>query len=58
MSGLDPLFGGGLEQDLMDSKIYKFYLMQAGIGLPDRDYYTTEDERSEEIRTRICKTCC
>ncbi len=53
--GLDPLFGGGLEQDLMDSKIYKFYLMQAGIGLPDRDYYTTDDERSEEIRTEYIK---
>ncbi|NQU87911.1 MAG: hypothetical protein HQ541_19350 [Mariniphaga sp.] len=53
--GLYPLFGGGLEQDLMDSKIYKFYLMQAGIGLPDRDYYTTEDERSEEIRTEYVK---
>jgi putative endopeptidase len=53
--GLDPLFGGGLEQDLMDSKIYKFYLMQAGIGLPDRDYYTTEDERSDEIRSEYVK---
>jgi putative endopeptidase len=53
--GLDPLFGGGLEQDLMDSKIYKFYLMQAGIGLPDRDYYTNQDERSKEIRTEYVK---
>ena len=42
--GLDPLFNGGIEQDLMNSKIYKFYLMQAGIGLPDRDYYTKDDE--------------
>ncbi len=48
--GLDPLFEGGIEQDLMNSKVYKFYLMQAGIGLPDRDYYTKDDERSKEIR--------
>ncbi len=53
--GLDPLFNGGIEQDLMNSKIYKFYLMQAGIGLPDRDYYTNDDERSEEIRTEYVK---
>ena len=53
--GLDPVFGGGVEQDLMDSKIYKFYLVQAGLGLPDRDYYTTEDARSEEIRAEYVK---
>lgn len=53
--GLDPLFNGGIEQDLMDSKIYKFYLMQAGIGLPDRDYYTNDDDRSKEIRTEYVK---
>ncbi len=53
--GLDPLFNGGVMQDLMDSKIYKFYLMQAGIGLPDRDYYTTDDDRSKEIRTEYVK---
>ncbi len=53
--GLDPLFNGGIEQDLMDSKNYKFYLMQAGIGLPDRDYYTTDDDRSKEIRAEYVK---
>jgi len=53
--GLDPLFNGGIEQDLMDSKIYKFYLMQAGLGLPDRDYYTTDDDRSKEIRAEYVK---
>lgn len=53
--GLDPLFNGGVMQDLMDSKIYKFYLMQAGIGLPDRDYYTKQDARSKEIREEYVK---
>jgi len=53
--GLDPLFNGGIEQDLMDSKIYKYYLMQAGIGLPDRDYYAKDDDRSKEIRTEYVK---
>ena len=53
--GLDPLFEGGIEQDLMNSEIYKFYLMQAGIGLPDRDYYTKQDSRSQEIREEYLK---
>ncbi len=53
--GLDPLFGGGVMQDLMDSKVYKFYFMQAGIGLPDRDYYTKQDARSKEIRDEYVK---
>ncbi|QGY46014.1 hypothetical protein GM418_20775 [Maribellus comscasis] len=53
--GLDPLFNGGVMQDLMNSKIYKYYLMQAGIGLPDRDYYTNQDERSIEIREEYVK---
>ncbi|MBN2013250.1 M13 family metallopeptidase [candidate division KSB1 bacterium] len=53
--GLDPLFEGGIEQDFMNSSVYKFYLMQAGIGLPDRDYYTKQDDRSKEIRTEYVK---
>lgn len=53
--GLDPVFGGGLEQDLMNSEIYKFYLMQAGLGLPDVEYYTKSDERSQEIREEYVK---
>ena len=48
--GLDALFNGGVMQDLMNSKIYKFYFMQGGLGLPDRDYYTRQDARSKEIR--------
>ena len=53
--GLDPLFNGGVMQDLMDSKIFKYYLMQAGIGLPDRDYYTKQDARTKEIREEYVK---
>ncbi len=53
--GLDPLFGGGIEMDLMNSTQYKFYMSQAGLGLPDRDYYTSDDERSKEIRREYVK---
>jgi len=53
--GLDPIFGGGIEQDFMNSTIYKFYLVQAGLGLPDRNYYTKNDDRSKEIRAEYIK---
>src|SRR5262249_24031756 len=33
------LFNPIIEVDLKDPKKYTFYLTQAGIGLPDRDYY-------------------
>ncbi len=39
-SDLDgTLFGFGTDVDLKDPKIYSFYVGQAGLGLPDRDYY-------------------
>jgi len=48
--GLGILFGESVFLDLKNSKIQKFYLMQSGLGLPDRDYYTKNDDRSKEIR--------
>ena len=39
-------------QDLKNPEQYAAYLMQSGIGLPDRDYYTATDDRSKEIRTK------
>jgi len=53
--GFDTLFGGTVFQDLKNSRVFKFYLMQAGLGLPDRDYYTKEDDRSKEIRQEYVK---
>ncbi len=40
----DPsLFNYGIEVDLKDPGRYAFYLTQAGLGLPDRDYYLKPD---------------
>jgi len=55
LHGLDPLFGGGVEQDLMNNSIFRYYLAQSGLGLPDVGYYTNDDERSLEIRTEYVK---
>jgi putative endopeptidase len=37
------LFNPGIDVDLKDPKKYAFYLTQAGLGLPDRDYYLKPD---------------
>jgi len=36
--------------DAKDSTRYVTYMWQSGLGLPDRDYYFNEDERSVELR--------
>jgi putative endopeptidase len=44
------LFGAGVEVDLMNSKAYAFYLAQSGLGMPDRDYYTRDDDEARKLR--------
>ena len=36
--------------DFKDPNTYMMYVEQSGIGLPDREFYFTEDEKSEDIR--------
>jgi putative endopeptidase len=49
------LFGAGVGIDLKNSKSYAFYLVQGGLGMPDRDYYTKTDEDSLKIRKEYLK---
>lgn len=44
------LFGAGVEVDLMNSKAYAYYLAQSGLGMPDRDYYTRDDDDAKKLR--------
>ena len=39
-------------QDFKDPTIYTVYTWQSGLGLPDREYYIKEDDRSVEIREK------
>ena len=39
-------------QDLKNPTIYTVYTWQSGLGLPDREYYLKEDERSQEIKVK------
>lgn len=49
--GMSPLFGAGVEADLRDSRTNILYVLQGGLGLPEKDYYLRDDERSAGIRT-------
>jgi len=43
------LFNPVIDVDLKDPRKYAFYLTQAGIGLPDRDYYLKPDFAAQKI---------
>lgn len=50
--GRTLLFGAGSAQDPDNSEQVIADLDQGGLGLPDRNYYTKEDDKSKEIRGR------
>jgi endothelin-converting enzyme/putative endopeptidase len=50
MSGGGMLFGFGSNQDFADSTQVIAFADAGGLGLPDRDYYTKTDPKSQEIR--------
>src|SRR5579859_1974632 len=43
-------FGFGSDQDFADSNQVIAFAVAGGLGLPDRDYYTKPEPKSEEIR--------
>ncbi len=44
-----------VDQDQKQSDMMALYLYQGGLGLPDRDYYLAEDDRSREIREKYSR---
>lgn len=48
--GTDRLFGLWVAEDLNDPSRYAPYLLQGGLGLPDRDYYLVDNPRFKEVR--------
>jgi len=45
-------FGFGSDQDFADSSHVIAFAVAGGLGLPDRDYYTKPEPKSEEIRQK------
>jgi putative endopeptidase len=48
--GVDVIFNFGSQTDFKDSNSMLAGIGQGGLGLPDRDYYTREDEKSKQLR--------
>jgi putative endopeptidase len=48
--GVNAVFGFGSDQDFKDSTQEIAEIDQGGLGLPDRDYYTRDDDKSKELR--------
>src|SRR5678815_443636 len=46
------LFGFGSEQDFKNASQVIGIAVSGGLGLPDRDYYTKDDAKSQETRQR------
>ena len=42
----------GQYADFKDPTVYMMYTYQAGIGLPDREFYFLDDEKSQDIRAK------
>lgn len=53
--GLGGLFGMYVGLDVKDNEKYRVWFSQGGLGLPDRDYYLKQDEKSKKIREEYVK---
>jgi putative endopeptidase len=53
--GVQVLFRFNANQDAKDSTQIIAFAGQGGLGLPDRDYYTREDEKSAKLRDAYVK---
>jgi len=52
MQGVDVLFGFGPSPDPKDAAHYIAWTSQAGLGMPDRDYYMNTDPASDTLRQK------
>ncbi|HEU5482100.1 MAG TPA: M13 family metallopeptidase [Sphingomicrobium sp.] len=50
--GISDLFGMFVGQDDKSPENYAVFMIQAGIGMPDRDYYLSSDTKLTDIRAK------
>ncbi|PRC90919.1 M13 family metallopeptidase [Solimicrobium silvestre] len=48
----ENLFGMWISQGFHDNTTYTAYLLQGGLGLPDREYYLTKNPKMVELRAK------
>lgn len=51
--GLSVFFGFGAAPDGKDSDIQNAALSQGGLSLPNKDYYTRNDDKSKDLRAKL-----
>jgi putative endopeptidase len=49
LDGVSTLFGAGAVADFKNPGMNLYFMIQGGLGLPDRDYYLSEDPKNREI---------
>ena len=52
LAGIQALFTAAVEADFKDPDLTIAHLLQGGLGLPDREYYLKDDEKSRTLRTQ------
>ncbi|MDT5121999.1 MAG: putative endopeptidase [Acidobacteriota bacterium] len=52
---IPAVFGFGAAQDFKNSSAVIAQVVQGGLGLPDRDYYTKDDDKSKQTRDEYVK---
>ncbi len=52
LKGVSPFWAFDVDPDLKNSDLSALYLGQSGLGMPDRDYYLSEDAKFTEIRKK------
>jgi len=50
--GFNMPFELGQNEDMKSPQFYMMYTWQGGLGLPDREYYFNDDEKSIEVRAK------
>lgn len=53
--GVNVFYSEGVGQDEMNSEVMAYYLMQGGLGMPNRDYYFNTDTRTTTVRNTYPK---
>jgi len=53
--GVNVFYSEGVGQDEMNSEVMAYYLMQGGLGMPNRDYYFNTDTRTTTVRNAYPK---
>jgi putative endopeptidase len=51
LEGKNAVFNMGAMQDLKDSQLLVMGIFEGGLGLPDRDYYLVDDEKTAKVKS-------